>query len=88
MATSGEARAMVSALKPKAKILVKKLAKKFTKMQSKNTAEPKRTSTATQNAPFCFDFVKFGKKLCPKAPSAKMRRKKAGSFIATKKTSL
>ena len=39
MATSGEARAMVSALKPKAKILVKKLAKKFTKMQSKNTAE-------------------------------------------------
>ena len=79
---------MVSSLKPKAKIFVKNPAKKFTSKQSKSTAKPNRSKTATQKAPFFLALVKFGKKLCPKAHSAKILRKKAGIFKATKKTSL
>lgn len=88
IATKGEAKAIVFASKPKAKILVKKDAKKLTKRQNKNTMKPNCKSTLTQNAPFFCAFTKFGKKLCPKAPSAKILLKKAGILSATKKISL
>lgn len=88
IATKGEAKAMVSSSKPKAKIFVKNEAKKLTKRQNKKTMKPNCKSTLTQNAPFFCALTKFGKKLCPKAPSAKMRLKKAGILRATKKMSL
>lgn len=71
-------------------------AKSFVKNPLNITTNPLKISkiivniikTTTLNAPFFELAMKFGKKLCVKAPSPKIRLKRLGNLNAAKKISL
>ena len=79
---------IVSALKPEAMIFVKKLENSETKIENSIKNPKNFKNIETEKTLFCLLCVNEGKKLCVKAPSAKIRLKRFGSLNATIKISV
>ncbi|GAB6073570.1 hypothetical protein JCM15786_02270 [Nautilia lithotrophica] len=84
---SGEAIFFASSLNPEASIFVTKLEKRVTNSEKISIIINNFLNTSHVKRGLYFAFAKLGKKLCVKAPSAKIRLKRFGNLNATKKIS-
>ena len=88
MRTSGNAKVMLCASKPRAKSLVNSGVKSITSKLSPSINALNFNKTSAKNSPFLLLFIKCGKKACVNAPSPKSRLKRLGNLKATKNISL
>ena len=88
IATNGAARMIVSLSNPKAISFVKKFENIETTIEKRVKNSINLKKILLENIPFCLELVNDGKKLCVKAPSAKILLKRFGSLKATIKISV